>query len=238
LTRLIDLSMPVTRDTVTFPRVPAPLLLMNETWTEFADRIGASAMGVTSLTATSLVVTNDHVGTHVDARLHVVPGAPGPEGIPLELCFSDAVVLDFRDRSFGYAITPTDIDAALERIDYTPKPRDIVLIHTGASAWNTEDRYRTDHCGMSGDATRHLIAMGVRMMGIDAITFDPPVWSMFESGRLWEAHRVMNDEAYWHVENLTNLDAIPTPHGFKVALFPILWVGTTGAPVRAVAILD
>ena len=44
----------------------------------------------------------------------------------------------------------------------------------GAGAYNTEERYRTDHCGMTAEATRHLIAQGVRMMGCDAITFDPP----------------------------------------------------------------
>jgi len=238
MARLIDLSMPVSRDTITFPRVPPPVLLMYETWTEFADRIGASARGVTSLTATSLIVINDHVGTHVDSMYHVVPKAPGAEGIPLEACFGDGVVLDFRDRPFGYAITQDDIIGALGAIGYQLNRGDIVLIHTGAGSYNTEGRYRTDHCGMSAEATRFLISQGVRMMGIDAITFDPPVWSMFETGHLWEAHRVMEEETYWHVENLANLESIPVPFGFKVALFPVLWVGTTGAPVRAVAIVE
>ena len=43
------------------------------------------------------------------------------------------------------------------------------------------------------------------MMGIDAITFDPPVWAMFEREQFWEAHRVW-DEEYWHLENLMNLE--------------------------------
>jgi kynurenine formamidase len=37
---------------------------------------------------------------------------------------------------------------------------------------------------------------------------------------------------------MANLDAIPEPFGFKVAVFPIKWKGTTAAPVRAVAILE
>jgi kynurenine formamidase len=28
------------------------------------------------------------------------------------------------------------------------------------------------------------------------------------------------------------------PYGFKLSVLPIKWVGTTGAPVRAVAIID
>jgi kynurenine formamidase len=75
-------------------------------------------------------------------------------------------------------------------------------------------------------------------MGIDAITFDPPVWAMFERKQFWEAHRVMNTHDYWHLENLTNLDRIGRAHGFKLSCFPIKWTGTTAAPVRAVAIVD
>jgi kynurenine formamidase len=238
MTRLVDLSMPVHMDMVTFPRVPAPVLVMYESWTEFAERIGAAEYGVKSLTASYIVMTNDHVGTHCDAVRHIVPTAGGPETIPLEYCFSDGVVLDFRDRPNGYGITDADIDAALDRIEYRVKERDIVLIQTGASAYNTEERYRSDHPGMTREATLHLISQGVRLMGIDAITFDPPVWAMFERKQFWEAHRVMNEEPYWHLENLCNLDQIGRGHGFKLSVLPVKWVNTTAAPVRAVAILE
>lgn len=238
MSRLVDLSMDVHRDMLTFPRVPAPTLLLYESWEEFAERIGAAQHGATSLTASYLVIQNDHVGTHVDAVKHIRGAdAPGVEGIPLEYCFSDGVVLDFRHKESGSRIFPDEIDEALEKIAYTLKERDIVLIHTGAGAYNTEERYRTDHPGMTAEATRHLIAQGVRMMGCDAITFDPPVWAMFEGKHFWEAHLVMNEDDYWHLENLQNLDQLP-PHGFKLCVFPVKWIGTTAAPVRAVAIVD
>ena len=76
------------------------------------------------------------------------------------------------------------------------------------------------------------------MMGIDAITFDPPVWAMFERKQFWEAHRVMWDEEYWHVENLCNLEQIGRSHGFTLSVLPVKWTGTTAAPVRAMAIVD
>ena len=237
MTRTVDLSMPVHMDMLTFPRVPPPAMCVYESHTEFAERIGTAEYGVDSLTASYLIVVNDHVGTHLDARKHIVPTAGGPDTIPLEYCMSDGVLLDFTDRRPGDIISAADIEAALARIDYTVKERDIVLIHTGAGAYNHEERYRTDHPGMSGEATRWLIERGVRLMGCDAITFDPPVWAMFEREQFWEAHRVMWEEDYWHLENLTNLDQLP-PYGFKLSVLPIKWVGTTGAPVRAVAILD
>ena len=236
--RIVDLSMPVHGDMLTFPRVPPPALCVFESHTEFAERIGAAAYGVDSLTASSLVVTNDHVGTHIDSRRHIVPTAGGPETIPLEWCMSDGVLLDFRDKPSGHVISVDDVKRELDRIQYTLKERDIVLNHTGAGAYNTEERYRTDHPGMSGDATRWLISQGVRLMGCDAITYDPPVWAMFEKQLFWEAHRVMWDEEYWHVENLMNLEQIGRPYGFEIHVLPLKWVGTTAAPVRAVAVID
>jgi kynurenine formamidase len=237
MTRLVDLSMPVHRDMVTFPRIPPPSLLMYESWQEFAEEVGAAAYGVDKLTASYVVIQSDHAGTHMDALKHINPDAPGADGIPLEYCYSDGVVLDFRHKEYGAGISAAEIDEVLDKIGYTLKEKDIVLIQTGASAYNDEERYRTDHCGMTAEATKHLISKGVRLMGIDAITFDPPVWAMFKRQQFWEAHRVMWEEDYWHLENLTNLDRLPS-HGFKLSVLPIKWVGTTGAPVRAVAILD
>ena len=236
--RLIDLSMPVHAGMLTFPRVPPPALCVYESHTEFAERIGAAAHGVDSLTASYLVVQNDHVGTHCDARKHIVPTAGGADQIPLEWCYGDGVLLDFRHAEKGHGITAAEVQAELDRIEYQVKEKDIVLIWTGAGAYNTEERYRTDHPGMTAEATRWLIAQGVRMMGCDAITFDPPVWAMFEREQFWEAHRVMWDEEYWHLENLMNLEQIGRPHGFQLVVLPVKWVGTTAAPVRAVAIVE
>ena len=81
------------------------MLMLYESWTQFAERIGAAQYGAKSLTASYVVVQNDHVGTHLDAVKHIRgPEAPGVEGIPLEYCFSDGVVLDFRHKEKGTRI--------------------------------------------------------------------------------------------------------------------------------------
>jgi kynurenine formamidase len=238
MTQLIDLSMQVTGDMVVFPRVARPILAMLESWEEFATNVGAAEYGATWLTAHYVVVLGDHVGTHVDSLRHLRADAPGPEGIPLEYCYGDGVVLDFSDKPVGYGITPADLQQALKKIGYTLKPLDIVLIKTGASRYNTEERYLSEHCGMTGEATEWLLDQGIKMVGIDAPTWDRPVKSMFETREFWPAHLVMTRREYYHLENMANLDAIPQPFGFKVAVFPIKWSGTSAAPVRAVAILD
>src|SRR3712207_7443005 len=57
----------------------------------------------------------------------------------------------------------SEIDEALDKTGYELKERDIVLIQTGASAYNDDaERYLRDHCGMTREATLHLISRGVR----------------------------------------------------------------------------
>jgi kynurenine formamidase len=235
--RFIDLSMRVHNDMVGFPRVVRPSIAMYETWEEAAEGLGATKYGVTQLPATCLIVAGDHIGTHMDAMRHMNPHAPGAESIPIEYCYGDGVVLDFRHLPKGAGITVEDMQAALEKIRYTLKPLDIVLIHTGAGAIQDTQAYLTDHCGMTAAATHWMLDQGVKVAGIDAITFDPPVWAMFERRQFWEAHKVMLTREYYHLENMTNLDKLP-PFGFTLSVFPVKWNNTTGAPVRAVAILE
>ncbi len=236
--RLIDLSMPVHNDMVTFPKIVQPRLEMYQSWRDYAEAIGATEFGVDWLTATYRVELSDHVGTHMDSLRHLRDDAPGPEGIPLEYCYGDGVVLDMRHKQSGEGISLDDVHQALANIAYTLKPRDIVLFMTGAGSYQDEQRYLTDHSGLTAEAVHWLLDQGIIMMGIDAITFDPPVWAMFERKQFWEAHRVMMEREWYHLENLTNLDKIPVPYGFTVSMFPIKWVNTTGAPVRAVAIIE
>lgn len=235
--RLIDLSMAVHNNMMTFPRVVRPSLTMQESWQEFAERVGAAKHGVNWLTAHYRIEIGDHIGTHMDSLRHMRDDACGPETIPLEYCYGDAVCLDFRHLPKGAGITVADAKKALCGIKYSLKPRDIVLIHTGAGKIQDSEAYLTDHVGMTAEATEWFLDQGIVMMGIDAVTFDPPIWAMFERKQFWESHRVMMDREYYHLENLTNLDQVPC-FGFRVSVFPIKWVDTTAAPVRAVAIIE
>jgi kynurenine formamidase len=91
---------------------------------------------------------------------------------------------------------------------------------------------------MTRESTLWLIDQGVKVMGIDAIGFDPPKKYMFERKKFWEAHRVMREKEYYHIENLINLDQIPISYGFTVSVLPVKLRGATAAPIRAVAIVE
>jgi kynurenine formamidase len=193
------------------------------------------------LTASYMVTLSDHVGTHIDSLRHLRDDAPGPEGIPLDYCYGDGVVLDFSHKEFGSGISASEVEAALKKINYELKPLDIVLIYTGAGRINDNDDYLRNHCGVDADATNYLIDKGIKVMGIDAVTWDRPVWSMFENKMFWESHRVMQTREYYHIENMMNLETLlemGKPTGFTVSVFPVKWVNTTASPIRAVAIIE
>jgi kynurenine formamidase len=51
----------------------------------------------------------------------------------------------------------------------------------------------------------------------------------------------MMEREYYHIENMMNLEKLlemGKPTGFTVSVFPVKWVNTTAAPIRAVAIIE
>ncbi|MBI3974243.1 MAG: cyclase family protein [Chloroflexi bacterium] len=236
--RIVDLSFEVYQGMVVYPSVAKPVIVEMEDHQQMARSMGTDVLGITHLPNHCMIVTGDHVGTHLDSWGHVNPEAPRAEGIPLEYCYGDGVVLDLTAKQPGDEIWSDDLEAALHKIEYRLKPLDIVLLRTDAAKYRDEKRYLTDHPGMTKEAVHWLLDRGIKMMGIDAVGFDPPVPAMFERNKFWEAHRVMLEREYYHLENLCNLHLIPPPyHSFTVSVLPIKWRGASAAPVRAVAIV-
>jgi kynurenine formamidase len=190
-----------------------------------------------------------HAGTHLDAPWHFGPicanqPAKTIDQIPLEWCFAPGVVLDLRFKKSGELITPTDLQAALDRIGYTLRPSDIVLLMTGADKHFYQQDYFSAHAGMGREATLWLLDQGIRIIGIDGWGFDRPAGIMLEDyvrthgeERLLPAHMVGREREYCHMEKMANLDRIPYPFGFWVSCFPIKIESGSAGWVRAVAII-
>jgi kynurenine formamidase len=188
-----------------------------------------------------------HGTTHVDAPYHynsTIQGEPAQtiDEMPLDWYFNDGVVLDMTHLIDGEVMSAQDAEEALERIGYSLKERDIVLVRTGCDQYYGQADYMTHGGGATAEATHWLYDQGVRVMGIDAWGWDRPLHLQAqdaleknEPGIFWEAHQC--DLAYSQIERLTNLDKLP-PFGFKVACFPLKIKGGSGAPARVVAIID
>lgn len=201
--------------------------------------------------AMEFLTLTTHSGTHLDAPYHYHPtmdrGKPSLtiDEIPLEWCFNDGVVLDFRHKADGERITMEDVEMELKRIQYEIKPLDIVLIQTGAdAAWGTP-QYLVKGAGMDRESTLYLTEKGVKVVGIDAWSWDRPLPFLAKEFKetsnpkvIWEAHFAGIEIGYCHMEKLANLSAIGRPHGFTVCCFPVKIKRASAGWVRPVAIVD
>lgn len=191
-----------------------------------------------------------HGGTHLDAPYHYASTMNGGERaitideVPLDWCLRPGVKLDFRHFGNGYVVQPADIDAELERIGYTLKPFDIVLVNTAAGVRYGEDDYVNTGCGIGREATLHLLNQGIRVTGTDAWSWDAPFSytaqrysEEHDPSIIWEGHKAGREKEYCHIEKLHNLEALPAT-GFTVSCFPVKIHAASAGWTRAVAIID
>jgi len=250
--KIIDLSVPTEES----PSEALSLKVVHQDHRETAPVLaGFFGCAVDDLTdglgyANDQVEMISHSGTHLDAPWHYSPKSEGKpaktiDQIPLEWCYGNGVVLDFRNKPQGSMIIVEDLQKELDRIDYTLKPFDIVLIMTGADKQWGKAEYFDAGCGMGRESTLWLVDKGVRVMGIDSWGWDRPFWAIKQEFArkkdrriLWEAHLAGIEKEYCHMEKLANLDKLPDPFGFKVACFPVKLTGGSAGWCRAVAILE
>src|SRR4026208_1067194 len=110
--KLIDLSMDVYQGMMTYPNVAKPVIVEMETHRQMAQIAGTDQYGVDDITNPCMIVTGAPHGTHIAAWAHVKPDAPRAEGIPIEYCYGDGVVLDLTHKQPGDEISPADIAEA------------------------------------------------------------------------------------------------------------------------------
>jgi kynurenine formamidase len=251
--RIVDLSASIEPSP---PETPEPL----RTDIEFSDHAAGAAQIETLLGIPKRLLRDGegwatetftrfgtHNSTHVDAPWHynsTIAGerAQSIDELPLEWWFGPGVVLDMTAKADGETVEVSDVEEELRRIGHDLGERDIVLVRTGRDAHIRDPGYIALGPGVSAEATRTLWEGGVRVMGIDAWSWDAPLHLQAqealerdEPGIFWAAHQV--DLPYAQIERLVNLGELP-PTGFKVACFPLRIAGASAAPARVVALLD
>jgi kynurenine formamidase len=191
-----------------------------------------------------------HAGTHIDAPWHYFPTCGGNpartmDECPLEWFYGDGVVLDFRHKERGALIDVNDLEAALDRIGYTLKPLDIVMLQTDTDKLWGRKEYFDAGSGLGRESTLWLCDRGIKVIGTDAWTLDRPFWAMMQAFRetgdpslIWAAHRVGIEREYCQIEKLANPDRLARPHGFRLRCFPVKLEGGSAGWTRVVAMVD
>ena len=173
-----------------------------------------------------------HTGTHIDAPYHFFMDGATVDKLDLSLLTAaPAVVVDMRSKQAHERITWEDLRPYRGRLG-----RGIaVLLCTGWSKhWNQADY--SDHPFLDPDAAKKLIEIGVRVVGVDAMSPDEV---LPDTGDALETHKVILGNGGVIVENLVGLDRVLESgidrRDLRVSILPLSLTDCDGSPVRAVA---
>ena len=109
-----------------------------------------------------------HVGTHIDAARHFVPGAPTIDQYPLDRFIGPAVILDVR-REGAVPLTADELMTTRPSI----QAGDMVLLYFGYADRFRDESYHS-HPFLSNDAADFLVERRINVLGVDTVTPDLP----------------------------------------------------------------
>ena len=209
---------------------------------------------------THKITTIFHTSTHLNAPIHLVPGAPAVGDLELQKFFGTGIVLSLPKKKWGL-IEPSDLERAKPPI----KAGDIVLINTG---WHRKYADSKEYFGYAPGLSKHaaewLVKKRVKLIGIDTACVDHPLATSLGPHRngpqikylLPEYKEATGREAIkdfpeWNAAHRTLLEAgIPTIEnvggdldalgGKRCTLqgFPWKWHEGDACVIRLVAMLD
>ena len=212
--------------------------------------------------ASGLIVTIDHTGTHIDALCHQADALTLYGGIPVDRAsetpagftahdmaasrplLTRGVLLDVARHHRtprlppGYAVTREDLLATAAAQESEVRAGDVVLVRTGfATLWDQPEAYLAA-AGVSGAASAWLAARGVAAVGSDNMAWDVVGAVDPELCCTLPGHLVLLARHGIHIIENLNLEELARDRRYEFAFFcaPVKWTGATGSPVRPVAL--
>ncbi len=157
-----------------------------------------------------------HVGTHMDAPLHMIEGGAYMSDMPLDQFAGRGVFIDARGKKV------IDRDLLPKKIPLGA----IVLVYTGMGQKYGTEEYATEYPAMSEAFARGVVAVGAKILGFDILNPD--------KSEEYPIHKILLAKPVLIIENLTNLEALVGVTSFDVFAFPMK-LHAEAAPVRVVA---
>jgi len=210
---LVDLSWPLYPGISKIPQAP------DVEFRPISEIARGASSNITQITMAS------HIGTHIDAPVHFIPGGKTIDQVPLER-FTGAAITISVHKGATEPIAPADIDQAAIHED------DIVFLHTGWSAKFGTPEY-DHHPYLTPELARFLVDRRIKMLGVDCVNVEMPIADRPPDYARPIHHTLLGSEVLI-IENLTNLDQIAGRRA-RVFAFPIKYQACDGAQARVVA---
>lgn len=229
--RVVDLSLLIEDNMPAHKLFQRPVLTTHLSH-ESSAALGLGVPGDAMTFQTNFIAMLDHVGTHVDAFLHVNPNGQPVDEMPLEMFMGKAVCFDLRHIPDLGDITVADMEAA-EAKSGVKVDGHIVLLCTGFHARNypSVDSVWKNPL-LTAEATKWLYERGSKMQGVEGPSTDKP------SDNIFAQHRLCRDLGMSHWEWLVNLEELVGKGEVQFFGVPLKFKGGSGSPVRAFAIVN
>lgn len=207
-TKLIDLSFPISKDMLTFPKPWHP-------------RVDIARMGRIKKEGreTAKISLGTHTGTHIDAPRHFITGGASIEKIPLDICVGGALLVSFpRKKEIG----ARDLE---EKLKNFRSVRRLIVRFGWSRHWGKKSYYR-NYPSFTRDACELLIRRGIRLLGMDT-----PSPDRYEDS---PNHKLLLKKGVFLLEYLCSLEKLKGPK-IKLIALPLKIRGVDGSPARVIA---
>lgn len=199
--KFVDLSVPINQDTPVYPGDP-------KTKVEPVGQLAKDGFN------DHFISMGTHIGTHIDAPMHMLDGGKSLDQLPLDQFVGRGVYVQV-DGSFNLdTIKAANIQSG-----------DIVIFDTGMSKKYHEAVYFENYPAMAEEVAQYLIDKKVKMVGLDTGSADN------QDG--FPIHKLLLGGNVLIIENLTNVSALD---GQKFTIYALpLNLQIDGSPARVIA---
>ncbi len=189
----------------------------------------------------------EHSGTHFDAPIHWITGKDYPDGktdtIPVQNFVAPVNVIDCSKETAAdpdFLLTADAVKAwekehgeiekgswVVMRTDWWPRNR-------SESEFLNADENGPHSPGPTVDCVEYIISKGIIGWGTECVGTDAGAAGGFEPP--YPAHNLLHKNNRYGLASLAHLDKLP-PKGAILIVAPLKFVGGTGSPIRALALV-
>ena len=209
----LDLTLTISESIPNFPGSPSPQFILWSTIKKEGYNL-------------ELLFLSSHTGTHLDAPFHFVKKGIKIHQIPISRFIGEAILIKIKKLK-DESITKKDL-INFEKKNGKIQNHSSIILFTSWQKNLNKKIYFTNNPGLSKSAANYLASKKINLVGIDSPSID------LGTDKSYSAHTILAKKNILIVENLSNLEKIPTLK-FEFIILPLKLKDATGSPVRAIA---
>jgi arylformamidase len=167
---------------------------------------------------------SSHTGTHMDARMHFIPGGWTMEALDLARSVGPCRVVDLTHVE-GH-VGRADLEAA----EVAGQARLLLKTRNSELGFMQREEFEEGYSAISREAAEYLVEIGVETIGVDYLSVEP-----FEDGEFNTHHTLLGADVVI-LEGLVLTEV--EPGEYFLACLPLKLAGSDGSPARAILIRD